>query len=151
MKASIDKIKEFMHDHTIMNIFIIDKVTVPSFDILDPNVLMCSMRYNDKFKIDQPKFEEHLCEVMGEYFDNKDDSGLFIVDAYDNIYIFKDFKVEDLIDYASDLYVVDGHLYDIWVEKFFSKDNSEILIDEIKNGEFDYDDYEDAVDYVTNL
>ena len=136
MKASVDKIKKFMNDHAIMNIFIIDRVTVLSFNVLDPNVLMCSMRYTRDFRIDQPKFEEHLCEVMGEFFDNKADSNLFVVEAYDNIYIFKDYEVEDLTDYASDLYVVGEYLYDIWAEKFFDEGDSEILIDEIKNGEF---------------
>lgn len=36
MKASVDKIKEFMKDHSMVHIFIIDKVTVPSFDVLNP-------------------------------------------------------------------------------------------------------------------
>lgn len=151
MKASVDKIKKFMSDHSMTHIFIIDKVTIPSFNVLNPNVLVCSMGHKGNLIINQSKFEEHLCEVMGEYFDNENNSSIFTVDAYDNLYIFKDYEVGDLTDYASDLYVVGENLYDIWAEKFFNKNDSEILIDEIKNGEFDYDDYEDAVEYVTNL
>ena len=151
MKVSVDKIKEFMSYNNIVHIFIIDRVTVPSFNVLNPNVLMCSMGYRGDFKIDQPEFEDHIREVMGEYFDNKGNSNIFVVEDYDNIYIFKDYEVEDLTDYASDLYVVGEYLYDIWAEKFFNEDDSEVLIDEIKSGEYDYEDYEDALDYVANL
>lgn len=151
MKVSVGRIKEFMKDHSIVHIFIIDKVTVPSFDVLDPNVLVCSMGYRGNLIINQPKFEEHLYEVMGEFFDNENNPSIFTVDTYDNLYIFKDYKVEDLTDYASDLYVVGKNLYDIWAEKFFTECESEVLIDEIKNGEYDYEDYEEAVEYVANL
>ena len=155
MKASVDRIKEYMYDNEILNIFIIDKVTVPSFTVLDPNVHICSLRYDKKFTMDQPKYEEHLCEVMGEYLDNKDTPNLFVVKDYDNLYIFKDYEIEDMSNYASDLYIVNGYLYDIWAEKFFNKHNSEILINEIKSGEFEYDEYDDAfeyaLEYVNNL